>query len=297
MEPPSPQRGDAEDRSLGDIGGRLKYARERRGVSLAGAAAATKLSLEIVRAIERNDFDRLPAGMYRKAYIRTLAAEFGLDPDTLVTEYAERFDVAPESASLHSAPARPEQELLRQLTPAPRRSLVTLAGCVAAAAAWFVFYPRAVPSGSHDNAFDEPTSAVASLKAVAQDDPAAKIVEPGGIAAATVTLPIRIEMTMTGRCWVSGEADGARVIYRMVEPGESVVLEAERAISLRVGDAGAVMLSINGGSRHVAGVHGEVVDLSVTAEDVKHLARIDLPRPVETREDAEVQMASRRLES
>ena len=266
METPPPQGRDGDKRSLVDIGGQLKHARERRGLSLTDAAAATKLSVDIVSAIERNDFDKLPAGMYRKAYLRTLAAEFGLDPARLVAEYGERFEAASAPPSLDVASGKPDQELLRQLAPSPRRSLLTLAGCVVAAAAWFMFYPRTTPANSHDNSFGETAAASAPLDEMAPDE----VVQSGEIAAATAMMPIRIEMTTTGRCWVSAEADGARLIYRMVEPGESMVLEAEQTLSVRFGDAGAVMLSINGGSQHLAGPSGEVFDLKLTPEDIKH---------------------------
>lgn len=63
-----------------DIGGRLRLAREGRGWSVDDVARLTKLTSSVLRAIERNDFGSLPAGVYRKAYLRTVATEVGLDP-------------------------------------------------------------------------------------------------------------------------------------------------------------------------------------------------------------------------
>ena len=85
------------------IGGRLRRARVDRGLSLDDAADVTKLSIEILRAIERNEFDRLPPGMYRKAYLRTLAAVVGLDPDEIAAEYARLFE-PPDEAPIRRAP-------------------------------------------------------------------------------------------------------------------------------------------------------------------------------------------------
>ena len=76
----------------GDIGGRLRSAREHRGMSLRDAAKQTKLSIAVLQAIERNDFARLPGGMFRKAYVRTLAVEVGLDPNELAAQYCARFE-------------------------------------------------------------------------------------------------------------------------------------------------------------------------------------------------------------
>jgi cytoskeletal protein RodZ len=103
-------------------------------------------------AIEENDFARLPAGMYRKAYIRTLAAEVGLDPDDIAAQYSSLFEptrqVQPEacrSSILH-------EQLVRQLTSPSRPSLITLAVFVALAAAWFMFqWASAQEPASLDN--------------------------------------------------------------------------------------------------------------------------------------------------
>src|SRR5688572_15490370 len=63
-----------------DIGARLRRAREQRRWSLPDVAKRTKLSIDVLQAIERNDFASLPGGMFRKAYVRMLAVEVGLDP-------------------------------------------------------------------------------------------------------------------------------------------------------------------------------------------------------------------------
>lgn len=70
-----------------DIGGRIRNAREQRGWSIADVARLTKLSPIVLQAIEGNQFEALPAGMYRKAYLRTVAAEVGLDPRVIAADY------------------------------------------------------------------------------------------------------------------------------------------------------------------------------------------------------------------
>jgi cytoskeleton protein RodZ len=77
---------------FGDIGGGLRLARELKGLTLADAAERTKLSIWMLEAIERNDFARLPEGMYRKAYVRTLASELDLDPNRVVADYCEQYE-------------------------------------------------------------------------------------------------------------------------------------------------------------------------------------------------------------
>src|SRR5688572_10889175 len=75
-----------------DIGGRLLRAREQRGLSLRDTAQRTKLSISVLQAIERNDFASLPGGMFRKAYLRTVAAEVGLNPNEVAADYCAQFE-------------------------------------------------------------------------------------------------------------------------------------------------------------------------------------------------------------
>lgn len=92
---------------------------------------------------------------------------------------------------------------------------------------------------------------------------------PAATAAQATPVPLRIELTAAGWCWVAADTDGKRSMYRLVEPGERLVLEAHRVISLRIGDAGAMTLSINDGPHRSAGSDGEVVELKLTPDNVE----------------------------
>jgi cytoskeleton protein RodZ len=75
-----------------DFGGKLRQARERRGVSLRQIAANTKISVAALEALERNDLARLPGGIFSRAFVRSYAVEVGLDPDETVREFLERVE-------------------------------------------------------------------------------------------------------------------------------------------------------------------------------------------------------------
>src|SRR5438045_4664548 len=79
------------DRSVGDFGGKLRDARERRGVSLRQIANATKISVAALEALERNDASRLPGGIFSRAFVRSYAVEVGLDPEATIQEFIAQF--------------------------------------------------------------------------------------------------------------------------------------------------------------------------------------------------------------
>src|SRR6516164_631711 len=97
-------------RPMDDFGGKLRQARERRGISLRQIAASTKISAAALEGLERNDISKLPGGIFSRAFVRSYAAEIGLDPEETVREFLERFSQGPPAAADPLAAAIPEQE-------------------------------------------------------------------------------------------------------------------------------------------------------------------------------------------
>lgn len=71
------------------FGARLRLQRERQQVALAAIAADTKIKLSLLEALERDDVSQWPAGIFRRAYVRSYARSIGLEPDTVVREFLE----------------------------------------------------------------------------------------------------------------------------------------------------------------------------------------------------------------
>jgi transcriptional regulator with XRE-family HTH domain len=258
----------------GDIGGRLRRARESRGLSLADAASRTKLSINVLQAIERNDFTTLPGGMFRRAYVRMLAAEFGLNPNEMAADYRKRFEPPVETVAVSNTDAALQEQWLQQLTPPPHRSILALAAVAVPAVAGFMLQagalrPEVPPDYTASEFAAMPMSEGAAI-ALASDAPRGAAT-PSAIAARATVAPLRVEMAAIGRCWVVAETDGVRVMYRLVEPGERVVLEGQHRIALRLGDASSVTLSINDGASRSFGGDGQVVELEVTPDNVEGL--------------------------
>ncbi|MCX6997717.1 MAG: helix-turn-helix domain-containing protein [Kiritimatiellaeota bacterium] len=72
------------------LGPQLKAGRERKGVTASQAAAATRMKVQTIEALEREDFARIPAPMYVKGFIKIYAEYLGLDPAPLLLDYQQR---------------------------------------------------------------------------------------------------------------------------------------------------------------------------------------------------------------
>ena len=69
------------------FGENLRREREMRGVSLEEISSATKISLRFLEAIEREDFTKLPGGIFSRSFIRSYARYLGLDEERVIAEY------------------------------------------------------------------------------------------------------------------------------------------------------------------------------------------------------------------
>jgi len=69
------------------FGENLRREREMRGVSLEEISSATKISIRFLEAIEREDFTKLPGGIFSRSFIRSYARYLGLDEERAVAEY------------------------------------------------------------------------------------------------------------------------------------------------------------------------------------------------------------------
>jgi cytoskeleton protein RodZ len=72
------------DRGVGTI---LHRARDRRQIELSEVEAATRIRLRYLSAIENEEWDVLPGGVYTRGFIRTYASFLGLDGERLVEDY------------------------------------------------------------------------------------------------------------------------------------------------------------------------------------------------------------------
>ena len=130
---------------MGDFGGRLREARERRGISLRDIAATTKISVAALEALEQNDTSKLPGGIFSRAFVRSYASEIGLDPDETVREFLDRFQgepMAPVVTTVTIPEAEREFERRRQLAARVFIGAVILMLIVGAVVMYFVLRGR-----------------------------------------------------------------------------------------------------------------------------------------------------------
>jgi transcriptional regulator with XRE-family HTH domain len=98
------------------FGESLRRHREQRSITLEQISQRTKISVALLKALERGDCSRWPAGIYSRAYIRDFAQAIGLDREETAAQFAECFT----ETAFPDGTAEPKHEL-KEAPPAPER--------------------------------------------------------------------------------------------------------------------------------------------------------------------------------
>ncbi|HEY2432947.1 MAG TPA: helix-turn-helix domain-containing protein [Vicinamibacterales bacterium] len=261
---------------MDDFGGRLRQAREQRGMSLRQIATTTRIATAALEALERNDISKLPGGIFSRAFVRSYAVEVGLDPEATVREFLDRFQQEPAPTSETLATAVPEEE--RAFLERRRRAVRLAVGAVALALVLIVIViavVRARSRAQRDVPAPDASTAIAppaATSSVPQPTPvaAAGLARPAPAAAAGT---IRLEIAPTANCWVSVTADGRKVFARVLSAGQKESVDIAREAIVEVGDAGVFSYTINGRPGRSLGAPGQVRTVRLTAATVDQFVR------------------------
>ncbi|HLV89379.1 MAG TPA: RodZ domain-containing protein [Candidatus Sulfotelmatobacter sp.] len=115
---------------MGDFGEKFRNAREKRGVSLDDVSNVIKISVRNLKAIEEQNFEQLPGGVFNKGFIRAYAKHVGLNEEEAVTEYLaclrqEELDKRTADAPSQGMPAVDRRQNTRDRRKAERRTPVS----------------------------------------------------------------------------------------------------------------------------------------------------------------------------
>lgn len=72
---------------MSTFGEELKRERELRNINLREISESTKINLRYLDALERNEFEHLPGGLFNKGFVRAYAQYIGVDPEAMVNAY------------------------------------------------------------------------------------------------------------------------------------------------------------------------------------------------------------------
>ncbi len=246
-----------------------------RGVTLDEIADSTKVGTRLLKALEDEQFDLLPGGIFNKGFVRAYARYLGMDEEQAVADYlqASGNDEPDVQLIAHQSEWSSENKFSDSGTSRRGFPLVPVLLLVVIVAAgfggWKIYQKhrqekeaaqteRAAlqASGSTLAAEPAPSSSVQSSSPQPSSTPVNTRPEPSpaqapvpatsSVSPSAPTSGFDVEVKTTGRAWVSLKVDGKYLVRGVLEADQVRNLHAEKEVVVWTGNAGATHVSFDG---------------------------------------------------
>ena len=249
----------------GSFGEHLKRERELRGVTLDEISTATRIATRFLQAIENEQWERLPGGVFNRGFVRAVARYLGLDEEDILAEYGQAAGDRSNIPVWTGSPptVTPEQPWLAWILAgvvvlsvagggwfAVKRIVAWRAARQAGHPAPVVATPLPVSSTPPEGASEGPAAPQTALppppSAPVPPDPPdpAPITAAIATSRAAVALKLNIEAAKTTQ--VTVEADDRRIFDGLITGGENRTFRARQKFVVSADDSGALVLRLNG---------------------------------------------------
>jgi cytoskeletal protein RodZ len=239
------------------IGDALVTARRQAGLTITQVSQRTCIRETIIRGIERNDFSACGGDFYARGHIRSIARAEGVAPEPLIREY-DATQGAPEAITAADVfePSTPIKIRERRRPNWSLAMLVALAAIVGIATYHFLLSPtKAAPAAGQRPARAQHGSGQqgAGQQGAGQPGAGQHSVGPQPKSAASKSraahahhLVIAVS-AVSGDCWVELTTTTDKLIFEGIIPaGASQAWTEHKSVILRIGNPGAVTLTVNG---------------------------------------------------
>lgn len=260
-----------------EFGEELRREREMREVSREQLAAATKVSLRQILALETGRFENLPACVFSRGFVRSISAYLGLDTDRMVAGFRNVYENWEEEEAKRKAQLPTTTASLRLSR--PRRAVssdTTVRGlAIAAALALLTGGAAFLKSRGSDAKKTAPASAIPVSRALTGP---ASLALPPAIAAATVALPsggpgparattssadfsslTTLTLSFKEDCWAEVLVDGKVAVRGLFQKGTKREFRSGGTFTLTLGNAGVVEVAVDGRALQPIGGQGQTV--------------------------------------
>ncbi len=92
------------------LGSHLKATRKELGFTLEEVAEETKIAIYVLRAMEADRWDTLPAEVFIKGFLRSYAEVLGLDPQEVLERYCRESGLCAQGSRRVKPPPRPMEK-------------------------------------------------------------------------------------------------------------------------------------------------------------------------------------------
>jgi len=243
-----------------------------RGISLEEIAEHTKIGTRLLKALEEEQFDLLPGGIFNKGFVRAYASYVSIDEEQAVADYLQAAGGSEPDVALIAQQSEWNQTAYREAEGSDRNGLPLLPAVIlllaigAVFGGWKIYQriqqraalraegprptlqtarPSSQVSASHA-AQDRPISSASKTPA---EPPAANVKSSSALAAESTTAAasgFEVVVKTTGRTWMSIKSDGKYIVRGALEAGQVRNIHADKEVVVWTGSAGSTEVSFQG---------------------------------------------------
>ncbi|HET7151338.1 MAG TPA: helix-turn-helix domain-containing protein [Candidatus Acidoferrum sp.] len=238
----------------GNFGERLKRERELREVPMDELSKATRISNRFLQALENEDWDQLPGGVFGHGFVRSIARYLGLDEEALLGEY----DLA-RSEKLPLPPPKLEERI-----PTPPKWIPF--AVLGAAVLLLVIVLLIGLYGWHRFAAHR-ASKHSAEKAAQYSWSGGSYAGASGNSPADASLALSLSTSAVAHVRIL--ADDRLVLDKDVPAGETLQFTAKQRLDVSSSNSSAVLLELNGKATAPLGRPGAFGRMVYTLEDLR----------------------------
>jgi cytoskeleton protein RodZ len=275
---------------MGAFGEKLRREREMRDVTLSEISESTKISKRSLQALEDEDFDLLPGGVFNRGFVRAYARYLGIDEEQAVADYVSASKEQQPSLDQFPLELHEDKEVSPPLN--PKRSVLPIVLAVVAlvlvVGGWWMIHKPPQPAGADQAALagsgtSSPASTFAQPQTANETQGSGRGANPQHssdgdskikAAASSSNESSGLELGQNGPrsftvfvnakedSWISIIADGKTVMEGTLEANNQKSIRAGKQLVLKTGNAAGIEVSYNGKPLGALGKENQVRTLT-----------------------------------
>lgn len=260
---------EIQEQQFKEIGAALKQAREEKSIRIEEVALQTRIRTIFLQALEDGKFEELPETIYVRGFVYRYADAVGLDGKALAENFSNTFLKEEPKENIEVVEPKANFTL-------PILSLFYIFLIVSASfGLLFILKPR----NTTESIVQNQSSSILSSKTTASKTSISNSKSKSQVTSSPKNTPkpilsqkpsarstVKISLKLLGRSWVEVRVDEEPVFKGFMTQGQNKSWTAKKELTIRAGDAGAVLLSRDDSGLEKMGAKGEVKEITFKPE-------------------------------
>ncbi|UCG07301.1 MAG: DUF4115 domain-containing protein [Desulfobacterales bacterium] len=231
----------------------LQAIRLEKKISLAKVSEETRIGLQTLKLIEKEEHASLPAEVFVKGFLRAYARAIGADGEEAVRRYESRLSVAQKLSGTEKDSGKSTFRFWWKLL----FVLVIYITLIAASIMGVSYFER------HSAGSKQLEQQTALQRPPLPSAPTQQDIESDRGSVKAVGEKFVLHITAKENTWMKVIVDNRDPKEYNLAPGDDLQLEASSNFNLLIGNAGGVRLRLNDQEIQIAGKSGEMVNLNL----------------------------------